>query len=268
LFFKFDNADYNSLRLTGGDASTDLPTVFGGKINKKIEVLDENGNPFPFSGTIDALEGVDLSDILPGSPADSDPTTGKTVVPMPMVNFGIGLPKGTDLKFRFSPKIKESEFEGQILGFGVMHDVKQWIPGLKEKKFNLSGFIGYTSIKTKFDMSSSDLNPGTNDQKAVLNINAWTVQGLISKDYKFFSMYAGLGFNTASSDFNLLGTYDVNPDSTIDPLLIDPITMNFTSGGPRATAGFRLKLAVITLHADYTFQEYNTLTVGFGIYVR
>lgn len=268
LFFKFDNADYKALRLTGGDTSTDMPTVFGGETNKKIELLDENGDPFPGAVIFDAPGGTDLSNFLPGDPNDNDPTTGRTVMPVPMANLGIGLPKGTDVKFRFSPKIKQDGFEGQILGFGVMHDVKQWIPGLKELKFNLSGFVGYTSIKTTFDMTDSNLNNGANDQKAILNINSWTVQGLISKDYKMFSMYAGLGFNTASSNFNLLGTYDLDSNSTIDPILHDPIALHFTSGGPRATAGFRVKLAVITLHADYTIQEYNTLTVGFGIYVR
>ena len=34
------------------------------------------------------------------------------------------------------------------------------------------------------------------------------------------------------------------------------------------TAGMRLKLAIFTLHADYTVQKYDVLTVGFGFSVR
>jgi hypothetical protein len=34
------------------------------------------------------------------------------------------------------------------------------------------------------------------------------------------------------------------------------------------TAGFRLKLAILTLHTDYTLQKYSCLTVGLGFAVR
>ncbi|HEX2967771.1 MAG TPA: DUF6588 family protein, partial [Bacteroidales bacterium] len=38
--------------------------------------------------------------------------------------------------------------------------------------------------------------------------------------------------------------------------------------GLRANIGFRVKLAVITIHADYTRAQYNVLSAGLGISVR
>jgi hypothetical protein len=66
----------------------------------------------------------------------------------------------------------------------------------------------------------------------------------------------------------MLGKWDVDNNGTYDAKEIDPIDMKYSASGPRVGAGFRLKLAVFTLHADYTLQKYNALTVGFGINVR
>ena len=38
--------------------------------------------------------------------------------------------------------------------------------------------------------------------------------------------------------------------------------------GMRANIGFRIKLAVITIHADYTRAQYNVLTAGLGVSIR
>jgi hypothetical protein len=38
--------------------------------------------------------------------------------------------------------------------------------------------------------------------------------------------------------------------------------------GLRANIGFRIKLAVVTIHADYTKAQYNVLTAGLGISFR
>jgi hypothetical protein len=48
----------------------------------------------------------------------------------------------------------------------------------------------------------------------------------------------------------------------------DPINSEFDTSGFRATGGLRIKLAVITLHADYTLGDYDALTAGFGINIR
>ena len=69
------------------------------------------------------------------------------------------------------------------------------------------------------------------------------------------------------SDVLMEGTYVLDPT---DPslTLVDPINLDIDDNGLRFTAGLRLKLAIVTLHADYTFQKYNLLSVGFGFSVR
>ena len=59
-----------------------------------------------------------------------------------------------------------------------------------------------------------------------------------------------------------------NPAPAQPTTIKDPVKFDVGSSGPRFTAGMRLKLAVITFHADYTIQKYKALSVGFGINVR
>ena len=100
-------------------------------------------------------------------------------------------------------------------------------------------------------------------------MNATTVQGVISKKISVLTVYGGLGYNLAKSKLALLGSYDINQDGDFsDTREKDPLDVDFAASGPRVTAGFRLKLAVITLHADYTLQRYNCLSIGLGINVR
>ena len=262
LVFRFANSDFERLRLESGAPSADLPTVVGPKTTETIavEVVDANGIP---TGTVlsrEAFSGLDMEEEV-----------GHNFVPVPMAHLGVGLPKNTDLKLRWAPTVNADDFEGNIFGFGIMHDIKQWIPGLKDSRFHLSGFIGYTKIDASYDLIESEFNNGTNDQVSNYNVRALTVQGLISKDLVSsklfeFTVYGSLGFNRTSSDLEILGTYDLEESLNI---LVDPISLSFANSGPRTSAGFRIKtLAFLTIHADYTLQEYNTLTAGIGISVR
>ena len=262
LVFRFANSDFERIRLESGAQSADLPTVLGPKTNENIElvVVDENDLPTGTTLSIEALSGLDLEEEV-----------GHNFVPVPMAHFGIGLPKNTELKLRWAPKINPDDFEGSIFGFGIMHDIKQWIPGLQDSQFNLSGFIGYTKIDASYNLTDSDFNKGTDDQISEYSVSALTIQGLISKDLIAkklfeFTVYGALGFNNSSSELELLGTYELDES---DNVLVDPIGLSFSNSGVRATAGFRMKLlAFLTIHTDYTLQEYNTLTAGVGINIR
>ena len=227
------------------------PTIAGPDITPVFRL---KSNP---TATFEGPPGLDLKENLK-----------RNMVPVPLAHLGFGLPKGTDLKLRFTPEINLGDNGTlKIFGIGVMHDIKQWIPGIKLLPFDLSGFVGFTkfTLQTELDQQTS---AGSN-QRGVFEMNATTVQGLISKKFSVVTFYGGIGYNIAKSNLALKGYYDINYDGdTSDPNEKDPVNLNFAASGGRMTAGMRLKLAVFTFHADYTLQKYKCLTVGFGINVR
>lgn len=250
-----DNNRLNTVQLDGG--SGNVPTLFGDDTPPiyRINVPDLGEEP-----TFEGPPGLNLKEEI-----------GRNILPVPMAHLGIGLPKGFDLKIRWAPTVNLGD-DGtfKIFGLGVMHNVKQYIPGLKLLPFDLAGFVGYTSMKIDYDLSESDFQ-GDN-QKGVFRMSATTIQGLISKKFSVVTFYGGLGYNIAKSRMAMEGTYDFNQDgdrgNAGDPGEKDPVELKFGASGPRVTAGMRLKLAILTLHADYTIQKYNALTVGIGFSVR
>lgn len=123
------------------------------------------------------------------------PGIGLKFLPVPIANLGIGLPKGFDLKFRYVPTIDLSNLSSDItgefnlFGVGVMHDVKQYIPGIKALPFDLSAFVGYTSMK--LDVGFDVNNP---DQRGIFKSTATTIQALISKKVSVLTVYGGLQY--------------------------------------------------------------------------
>jgi hypothetical protein len=203
---------------------------------------------------------------VPAGVLDIKKEIGYTVVPVVNYNLGFGIGKGTDIKLRYLPEMNlGDDAKLKMFGLGVMHDVKQWIPGLKNLPFDLSGFVGYTKMSVAVDIE----NPDYDNQKGEFTISGTTVQGIISKKISVLTLYGGLGYNIAKSTLAMKGTYYIeDPVTSIGQEYNDPVKINQSASGPRMTAGFRLKLAVFTLHADYTLAKYSCLTAGFGISVR
>jgi hypothetical protein len=241
-FFTFNNADYNSVQVTNG-TSAQLPTLFGPNLNADDipELTFNQGTPEEVRFT--APTGAGFDEVAPFN-----------AVPVPFAQIGIGLPKNTELKLRFVPEVGSDDFSARLFGFGILHDFKQWIPGMKLLPFDLSAFFGYTRLSTEFTLDE-DLA-----QTAELNVSGSMFQVLISKKLLLFTPYAGVGFVTTGSDFAMLGEYD--------DIGTDPISLDYSSGGPRLNVGGRLKLLILTLHVDYAIQKYNTLTAGVGISIR
>ncbi len=252
LFFDATKLGLQVVELDNGSKNYPLaPTLFGPKDEPTFSYTDSN-------------TGVKETFVGPGG-IDLEGNLGKNWLPVPMANIGFGLPKGTDLKLRFTPTIDLGDNSSlKIFGIGIMHDVKQWIPGIKMLPFDLSGFIGYTKFKME-----SYFDPVNNpDQHGIFEMNATTIQGVISKKISVLTVYGGLGYNIAKSNLAMKGTYDINDNGQADANEVDPLDLKFAASGFRTTAGFRVKLAVLTLHADYTLQKYKCLTVGIGISVR
>lgn len=253
--FKVDNTKLNSMSLTrdmdgktiGATESGNIPTVLGAKDKQTTYTMRP-----PAVGSFNGPSGIGIG-----------------FFPTPTLNLGIGLPKGTDLKIRFVPtldfdKMTGGELDGSfgLFGVGVMHDFKQWIPGIKALPFDLSVFVGYTKMKLDINVPEGGANG-----KTELSSSATTIQALISKKITVFTPYAGIGYNMAKTELALKGDYDLDNNTATAPTK-DPFKFTTDSNGPRATVGFRLKFGPLTLHGDYTLAKYNAASAGIGIAVR
>lgn len=253
-FFTFNDASYTNVRLSN-PSNNQLPTIFGPNLD-----ADE----IPELTFLDPDDGSEVLRITSPTGAGIDETILPNAVPSGMAQIGIGLPKNTELKLRFVPEQTigdpGEEFKFNVFGIGVMHDVKQWIPGMKLLPFDLSAFIGYTSISSSFAIDKD--NPS---QIGELNVSGTTIQAVISKKLALLTVYGGVGFINSNADFALKGSYEIESGSAP---LVDPVNFDFSSSGARANIGARLKLLVLTLHGEYVIQEYNTLTLGVGLSFR
>jgi len=253
-FYKVDNNQLQEVKLdsyngqsVSATGSASVPTMYGPDKSPTYRSVTTGI-------TFDGPPGLDLENTIKIANA----------LPVPMYQVGIGLPKNTDLKIRFAPTLTFQDFKFNLLGFGIMHDIGQYLPVVKELPVDISVFVGYTKMKAELDITGT--TSGGQNQRAEMEFNATTFQALVSKKLSVLTLYGGVGYNIANSNLGMKGTYDLDDDGIAEAT--DPVNLDFSTSGFRATGGLRLKLAVFTLHGDYTLSKYNAFTAGFGINVR
>ena len=249
------------------DPTGQAPAIFGPKVTTTYTssytpsgTNPITGLPYPKqSASFNGPEGLDLRKSL-----------GFSAVPVPMVQLGIGLIKNTDLKIRFVPESKVGASSVNMLGFGLLHDIKQHIPGIKMAPIDLSILVAYNSVNgttSLVNTNPADAQPDSKDGKVSYKLNSWVAQAIVSKKFSVLTLYGGVGYGSVSSKVNVTGTYTiVAVPSTFD--IKDPVAINFSNTGMKFTAGLRLKFGPLYLNGDYTLQKYNALTLGLGFSFR
>ncbi len=258
---------YDGARPDGSTAAFDptkkAPTIFGPKDETQYSSSydpDGSGPLGPQTYVFSGPEGFDVKKEI-----------GFAAAPAPMIQLGIGVIKNTDLKIRFVPKQEFGSSELQMFGIGVMHDIKQHIKGIKLLPFDLSALVAYNSVSGSTDLSNTDPTDGSPDSPDGIGdykFNSWVIQALISKKISVLTGYAGLGYSIVNTKVDVKGDYLIVPTSGGDLTVTDPVTIDFKNNSMRLTLGMRLKLGPVFFNGDYTFQKYNTLSVGFGFAVR
>ena len=178
-------------------------------------------------------------------------------VPLPMLQAGIGLIKNTAIDIRYMPMLNVGDnINVNLFGVGIKHDLLQWIPGIGDMiPMSLSLQAGYTSLNTELKIL---------EQEVSLKTKATTINLVASKKLLMVTGYVGLGYNSATT------TFTADADFDLDGLHFDEkVEVAFESNNNlRANIGLRLKMTVVTIQADYTFSEYPTATLGFGVSLR
>jgi len=217
-------------------------------------------------------------------------------VPTASIQFTIGLPIINDLSIRLVPTVKVNGYEASIWGVGIKHNIKQWIPVVKDLPFDAALLLAYSKFDMKYSFPEESRitpdklvsggsvsyipDPNSNDyttQGMKVSAASKTVNLIFSKKILFVTPF--IGFGVTQSDFTLtmvgnfptLGetvqsgtSYKVQIKNEVDPINLAPPSETMTN----ATLGLRLKLAFFTLHAQYAFQKYPVASAGFGVTFR
>jgi hypothetical protein len=212
-------------------------------------------------------------------------------VPVPTAQIGIGLPLGTELKVRFIPKININKGNVSLWGVGLVHSIMQYIPGNKALPLDVSLFAGFTKLQGNVPVDLQpeqanslytapyDISTSFSSQNLKIGVQALNISAIASLNLPVITFYGGLGYCKTKTTMDLSGNFP-----TPTPVATSPYYQYNNSGvkkgtdfpnldienfsGLRANIGFRIKLAIVTIHADYTRAQYNVITTGLGFSFR
>ena len=193
----------------------------------------------------------------------------KNIIPVPMINAGIGIVKKTEINIRYLPQIDYDFSFGigsgsiSLWGAGIKHDLMQWIPLIGDKiPFNMSIQFAHSRLDTEINIKANDIN-----QEVNFNISASNVNLLVSKKILMITGHAGIGYSSYTSQ--LFSNESINIGALGQDVSFTPINMNFeTKNELISNIGVRFNLGFIALQANHTFSEYPVTTIGAGISIR
>lgn len=248
--FNFADLNLNSVTSTSAKAAT----VAGSENQKPIAVVSfqEGGNTYSTQFN------------MPGGVKESLPLSA---VPTPAVQFNLGLPAKFEVSLRFVPKVGSDDVKGDLLGLGLKKEITSWFGPIDKLPLHVSLLAAYTTMNVDYNIQKSSTIPGSN-QAAEFKLNSYTVQALASLNFPFINLYGGLGYGSGSSTLKMLGTYQLNYNGGFSRTITDPLNTKFDASGFRTTVGARLSLGFLKIFADYTFQKYNTASLGLAISLR
>ncbi|HPW66770.1 MAG TPA: hypothetical protein PLY32_03325 [Salinivirgaceae bacterium] len=280
--------------------------------NWKRVIFNRNEYPNPLSPTVAGKQdilipiGVKLSETMKLENIINMPDgVNLPAVGLPIVHFGIGVFKGTDLQLRALPPLTISDY-GKInmFGAGIKHDFKQWIPVVNKLPFDASFAVNYSVVNSVFDKIKyfptemitidranidNNLLPLVNSisrieaeyynkQELLFRMNSFSANLLLSKSLLFLTVYGSVGYSASASNIQLAGPYllpSIESDGSNVYMALrekdqieDPIDITMKHSSLRAGFGLRFKFAVITLHGEVTYQDYTMYNFGLGIAVR
>ena len=262
-----NNGWYNTAKphkLGGFDVTITANIVMIPEESKSFNISESNGNTFSGGETPTILGDGDGSQVTYlGVTSPMPKGLNIPVIPLPMLQAGVGLIKGTELDFRYMPELDiGSAGNVGLFGVGLKHDILQWLPIVDKIPIDLSIQAGYTKLNSEIAL----IDPtATIDPQANLDVSATTVNLILSKKLLMFTPYLGVGYNSTKTTFNVEGDYNI-AGLAID--MSDLTKIDFENKGFRANIGFRFNITVLALQANYTFSEYPTATIGAGISLR
>ena len=190
----FKNNPSSNYKFVNQSGTTDQqPTFFG---------TNDNKGGVDIQGTIHIAPGVDSTKTFTGFKLPGGIGT-PMMVSLPTLQLSVGLVYGTEVMIRYIPftsiPVSDYTFNVSSYGFGVKHDLKQWIPVLKKSPvLDWSVFAAYSAFNYEYGLGAKGLLPDSNsfnpnpsvnylNQKIIMSGTGYSVGTLISAKLLFFT---------------------------------------------------------------------------------
>ncbi|HDZ41917.1 MAG TPA: hypothetical protein ENH59_09620 [Bacteroidetes bacterium] len=275
LEFDLAGIDFSRLELLNPSGNTMAPTIAG---------LNEEGPVLQLVQDVPGMPGNQVEMVNFNSP----PGTGFGIVPAPMLQAGIGMPMASEIKIRYIPTTPIGEGSVRLIGGGLMKSITDHIAAFRLIPVTVSAFGGYNNLRGIIPISvepDTDANfenytfSDFNNQSFILDVSSWNLSVIASVNFPIITGYAGIGYGKTTTIMDLDGYIPLptlDPDiSTTNPVYTDAGVVEDVEeiridsySGLRLNVGGRFKFGVFTIHADYTYADYNVLTAGLGISLR
>lgn len=239
--------------------ASDLPTIIGE--NRQEELIIN----IPADGIYPEIQSTIMS---PRGIKDKVPLGG---IPAPVLQLGFGLPLDSEIIVRYSPEYHRRGIDMSLKGIGIKHNLLQYFKIADKLPINISAFASFSKMKIDYDIQSFSSLEGSG-QISKFSLNNYNFLVLVSFDTMLINLYSSFGYTGGSSSFKMMGEYNLNYETNgnvpITKKLIDPIDMNFEVSDFQASFGVKYKFLIFNVFADYTFQNYNTLSAGLSVNFR
>ncbi len=269
--FDLSAVGFDTLKVAGGDPVA--PTVAGPTAEGPELYYSEmyNGN------------SVDVARFR--APAG----TGYDHVYTPMLQVGLGLPAGTDIKGRvmIPVDVPRSNSRMSLIGFGIKHDLKQWMQGIEDLPVAVAFFAGYSHMQIYSGFREEpddytymeDYRPAHFSGQEIRTIlQGYAFDLILSSDIPYVNVYAAVGYFRSWGRMEVNGRIpvpvfdpDLNPDKAIytdDHVYRVPDTDLHLDSGVRVSAGLRLNVSLFVLHLGYAWAGNSVYSAGLGISFR
>lgn len=144
---------------------------------------------------------IDIYGVIdPAKPIKSPKGVNQKIIFYPHLSASIAVWNGTEVLLKFAPKTQINKGEYQVYGFGLKHNISQYMHYLEKNKLNLAVLLTKSIEKINFDFLDIKTNLGTLGINTLNgDIDSWQFQINASKEFgKFEIMIASI---TNKSDF-------------------------------------------------------------------
>jgi hypothetical protein len=166
-----------------------------------------------------------------------------SLVPLAMLQLGVGTFANSDVFMRYLPKIKANNYGSvEAWGIGMQH--------------NLTGDFKKIPFEIVFQASIHHMSINDLNDDQLFNLNSWSMNVMVAKRFGVLKLYSVLQYEKSNSDLNYT---DLNSTPR-------NINMQFESNNnERLVIGFNLRLGPLNFNTDYSYAKLNSVSTGIGL---